>query len=290
VHAGDARIGIARREIDQLANGHSMNSLEYYRKVVETLDSGREAYAALITASTGSTPQKPGAKMLIFADGSIFGTIGGGDVERKLIEDTLAKRPKEPWVIQYVLNEQLRTEDDPKMSCGGRVALLVEPLTNPNVLYIIGGGHCGVELSRLAALVGFSVTVYDFRPAWASRELHPLSSEVICAPYDEVEQHIRFSPGTFIVIMTHGHEHDEKVLRMCLPHESKYIGVIGSSRKSAMLFERLKSDGFSSETLSRVRCPIGLPILSHTPAEIAVSIVAQLIEVKNGSETASQEI
>jgi xanthine dehydrogenase accessory factor len=260
-----------------------MNSHEYYRKVVETLESGREVYTAVITASTGSTPQKTGAKMLIFADGSTFGTVGGGDVERKLIEDTLATRPKEPWVIQYVLNEQLRTENDPKMSCGGKVSLLVEPLANPNILYIIGGGHCGVELSRLAAQVGFSSIVYDSRPAWASREMHPIASEIICAPYDEVERHIRFSPGAFIVIMTHGHEHDEQVLRLCLPHDSKYIGVIGSRRKSALLFERLKKDGFSDDALSRVHCPIGLPIPSHTPAEIAVSIVAQLIEVKNAS-------
>ena len=99
-----------------------------------------------------------------------------------LIEDVSAKQPQEVWTVEYVLNETERGEDDPKMSCGGRVSLLVEPLLNPHRLHIIGGGHCGVELSKLATQVGFDVTVYDNRDAWASKEKHPFASRIICAP------------------------------------------------------------------------------------------------------------
>ncbi|MBU0508298.1 XdhC/CoxI family protein [bacterium] len=259
-----------------------MSTADFYRTVVEAIEGGRAAYTAILTSTTGSTPQKAGAKMLIYADGTTFGTIGGGDVERKLVEDVLSKRPRDPWVVRYELDPETSGPDDLKMMCGGSATFLVEPLTVPHQLYVVGGGHCGVELSRLAAQVGFSVTVFDNRAEWASRGKHPCAARVVCAPYEEVDAHIESSAETYIVIMTHGHEHDELVLRRCLKKEYKYLGVIGSRRKAAGLFERLKGDGIASDLLSRVRCPIGLPIQSHTPAEIAVSIVAELIAVKNG--------
>lgn len=258
-----------------------MTNHEFYSQVLDAIQQEQAAYLATVTATSGSTPQKPGAKMLIYADGKSSGTVGGGDVERKLIEDVITQQPQEAWIVKYVLNEIEGGEHDPQMSCGGTVSLLVEPLYNPHQLYIVGGGHCGVELSKLAAQVGFSVTVYDNREAWANKEKHPHAARIICAPYDEVTQHIKFSDSVYIVIMTHGHNHDEEILRACVREAYKYLGAIGSKRKSALMFERMKADGYTQEELARVHCPIGLPIPSHTPAEIAVSIVAQLIEVKN---------
>lgn len=264
-----------------------MSSSEYYRRVLEAVESGRETYSATLTSAEGSTPQKTGAKMLIYADGSSFDTVGGGDVERKLIADVLAARPREAMNIRYSLNAEAQTTDDPKMMCGGSVEFYVEPLANPHQLFIIGGGHCGVELSQLAARVGFSVTVIDNRADWANAQKHPTAARTICTAYDDVEPQIRFTPDTFIVIMTHGHQHDEQVLRICLRHEARFIGVIGSKRKAMTMFEHLKADGFREQDLARVHCPIGMEIHSHTPAEIAVSIVAQLVAIKNGSPQAS---
>ncbi len=258
-----------------------MTTYKFYRQVLEAIESGKTAYTAVITSATGSTPQKPGAKMLIFEDRKTIGTVGGGDVERKLIEDVVARQPQEAWTVKYILNELERGEQDPKMSCGGSVSLLVEPLANPHHLYIVGGGHCGVELSKLAARVGFSVTIYDNREEWANKEKHPSASRIICAPYDEVGSRIQFTDNTYIAIMTHGHSHDEEVLRISIKQKFRYLGAIGSKRKSSLMFERMKADGFTQDELSSVKCPIGIPIPSHTPAEIAVSIVAQLIEVKN---------
>jgi len=188
--------------------------------------------------------------------------------------------PRTPALVDFNLNEEEHRPSDPKMSCGGRVRILVEPLANPHQLCIVGGGHCGSELSRLAASVGYSVTVIDNRETWAGRDKHPAASRVICAPYDEIEHHIPFSNEICIAVMTHGHAHDEEIARRCLKHEFRYLGVIGSSRKAAGLFKRLREDGFDEHQLSRLHCPIGLPIPSHTPAEIAVSIVAQLLTIR----------
>ena len=265
-----------------------MSNLEFYRKLVKVMENGNEAYLATLTETSGSTPQKAGAKMLIFGDGSSYDTIGGGDVERKLIEDVLKRRSTVPQIIRYNLNEENRTTDDPRMMCGGSVTFYIEPVGNPNPLHIIGGGHCAVELSKLAASLDFSVTVIDNRPEWASKDKHPFASRVVHTLYDDIEKHIPFSPNAYFVIMTHGHQHDEQVLRICLKHEFRYIGVIGSHRKAKTIFDNLTSEGVSKTLLSRVHCPIGLDINTHTPAEIAVSIAAQLIAEKNGPPKKSE--
>jgi xanthine dehydrogenase accessory factor len=260
-----------------------MNDTDFYRRIVDALESGQSAWLATLISTDGSTPQKAGAKMLIFADGTGFGTIGGGDVEHKLIADVAAAKQSAPFMIRYSLNAEQQTSNDPNMMCGGFVSFFVEPLASPSQLYIVGAGHCGIELSQLAARIGFSVTVLDTRREWANPELHPSAKCVVCASYNDVIQHISFSPLTFIVIMTHGHEHDEQVLRACLKPEAAYIGVIGSHRKAKVLRSKLEAGGYSSEQLARVHCPVGLDINSHTPAEIAISIAAQLIAVRNAN-------
>jgi xanthine dehydrogenase accessory factor len=258
-----------------------MNDIVFYRRLVDVLASGEVAYLATLISADGSTPQKAGAKMLIFADGTSYGTIGGGDVERKLIADVLAAQSSAAAMIRYSLHPGQQTADDPNMLCGGFVSFFVEPLSSPFQLFIVGAGHCAVELSPMAARVGFAVTVMDTRPEWANPELHPSARCVVCPSYADVARHLSFSALTFIVIMTHGHEHDEEVLRACLRHKAAYIGVIGSHRKAKALLSRLEADGYSAAELAHVHCPIGLDIHSHTPAEIAVSITAQLIAFKN---------
>jgi xanthine dehydrogenase accessory factor len=261
-----------------------MSTLDFYRKVVSVMESQAPAWAVTVISATDYTPQKTGARMIVFADGSIFGTIGGGDVEHKLIQEITTGRMSEPSVIRYSLTEHHSASEGPNMFCGGEMEFFVEPLQPGNPLYIIGGGHCAMELSALASRTGFSVTVLDERPEWATMEKHPTASRVVCTPIAEIAQHIQFTPRTYIVIMTHGHEFDELALKLCLPHETKYIGMIGSRNKSRNVLDHLRAAGFSEDSLSRVHSPIGLPIGSHTPAEIAVSISAELIAAKNSQE------
>jgi xanthine dehydrogenase accessory factor len=257
-----------------------MNPSDFYRKTLELLEAGRAGWMITVIAAEGSTPQKAGAKMLVAADGGMWGTIGGGDVERMIIEHVLKTQPQQAIVVPYTLTDKGVAAGGPDMTCGGTMNLLVEPLAVYPHLYILGGGHCGIELSHLAARTGFAVTVMDNRTEWASREKHP-DARVICAPYSELETHVRFSPDCSVVIMTHNHEHDEAAARLCVKHETRFLGVIGSKNKARTLKSKLAQAGISAADLERITCPVGVEIGSHTPAEIAVSVVAQLIAVRN---------
>jgi xanthine dehydrogenase accessory factor len=165
--------------------------------------------------------------------------------------------------------------------------ILVEPLASGVPLIIFGGGHCGIALSRLAAQTGFAVTVYDCREEWASTDKHPHAARLLCAPYDGVVDRVALTPQTYVVIMTHGHQHDASVLRQVVGSEWKYLGMMGSGKKVGAVLEGLRTSGVDPARIARISSPIGVAIGSHTPDEIAVSIVAQLIAVRNGIDGAS---
>lgn len=243
---------------------------------------GRPATLVTVIGVEGSVPTQLGARMLVEADGAC-GTIGGGELERRVVEAVQARDIARPERLRYDLGGN-PTGESTGMACGGGVEVLVEPLFAPDRLYIAGGGHCGVELSALARRVGFHVTVIDDRPAWASREKHPGAHAVVCVPYPEAGRQIGFSDRAYVVIMTHGHEHDEQVLRQCLRRPLRYLGMLGSEAKVRACFQRLRAEGYADEELGRVRAPVGLPIGSRTPAEIAVSIAAQLVAVRNEAD------
>jgi xanthine dehydrogenase accessory factor len=131
--------------------------------------------------------------------------------------------------------------------------------------------------------VGFHVTVYDDRSEWADPGRHPGADATICAPYKDVLSRIAWTPSHYAVIMTHGHACDEAVLELLLDRDLAYLGMMGSASKVAELFTRLRERGADAVRLARVHAPIGLPIRSRTPAEIAVSIAAQLVAVRNGA-------
>ncbi len=167
------------------------------------------------------------------------------------------------------------------MLCGGSVEVLVEPLFSPHPLYIIGAGHCGRALADFAVKAEFQVTVIDNRKDLLQKDAFPPECKLIHNDYASLEDAISFNASAFIVIMTYGHVHDRQVLEYCLKRPSRYLGMIGSKNKVAETLARVRANGFSDNELSKVHAPIGLPIGSHTPYEIAVSILAQLIQIKN---------
>lgn len=240
----------------------------------------RKIWVATVIASQGSTPGKPGMKMVVYPDGTTAGTIGGGQVERDVLDDILKNRYGALVRREFELKGDFGAS--PGMTCGGSQEVLIETFGASSRLYIIGAGHCAMELSELAGRCGFAVTVIDDRPEWASREKHPRASVAVCGDYSGIGNHVGFSEEAFIVIMTHQHAHDEEALRACLDKRWRYLGMIGSQRKVGLLFDKLASEGVSREILARVSSPIGIDIGSQTPAEIAVSIAAQLILVRNG--------
>lgn len=255
---------------------------DFYKRMAEAVESATPVYLATVVLAEGSTPNKVGAKMLVYPDGRILGTIGGGDIERRVIEIVMTQPPREITRLAYDLADGLHIGQPTASVCGGHIEVLVEPLGQADRLVIFGGGHCGIELSHLARRVGFRVTVYDPRSEWACAERHPDAAEFIVVQYTEAGTRIQPDERTYLVIMTHGHAHDEELLRLLLPTTRKYLGMIGSRNKVRLFFERLLAEGVPQAELDRVCSPIGLDIHSHSPAEIAVSIVAQLIAVRNG--------
>jgi xanthine dehydrogenase accessory factor len=147
---------------------------------------------------------------------------------------------------------------------------------------VFGAGHVSLQIVPLAARVGFRTVVIDDRPEFADEKKFPETAEVRQYPFEGVLQHLPVNQASYLVIVTRGHIHDKTVLAQCLKTNAKYIGMIGSRRKIAMVYENLKEEGFTQKDIERVRAPIGLDIGAETPEEIAVSIVAELISVRAG--------
>jgi xanthine dehydrogenase accessory factor len=169
------------------------------------------------------------------------------------------------------------------MVCGGKVLVYIEPLIPEPTLIILGAGHVGKALSGVAKFAGFKVKVVDDRQEYANRENIPDADEVMVNDFRSVFPRLAAGRGTYIVIATRGHNHDLDALKSALRTGASYIGLMGSRRKRALLFRTLKDEGFSTEDISRVITPVGLSIGSVTPEEIAISIMAQIIERRRGN-------
>ena len=255
-----------------------------YKRIAEAREKNLVLWLATVVSTEGSAPAGIGMKMIVYGDGTTVGTIGGGEIEMRVSRRILEERPGDTvkWIFDLAGRRPLPGGQKTAMKCGGTQEVLIEPLGPVDPLYIFGGGHCGMALSSIAARTGFSVTVIDDRPQWADRGKHPEAANVVCVPYGEILPHVEFGPGVSLVIMTHGHDHDEQLLKQLLGKKYRYLGMIGSGRKVGLVLKRLKTEGYGESELKRVFAPIGFPIGSHTPDEIAVSILAQLIAVKHG--------
>ena len=258
---------------------------DFLKTVADAAAGEAPAWLATVITTTGSTPARIGMKMIVRPDGSITGTIGGGELEKMVIEKVRAQLPAVAQKWSFDLGSRTGAEFATAMVCGGVEEILVEPLRSGTPLVIFGGGHCGVALSFLAAWTGFTVTVVDNREEWANGRKHPAAARAMCIPYDAILDRLELSADTYIAIMTHGHIHDASVLRQLLVREWAYLGMIGSGKKVREVFDALRREGVTEDRLSRVSAPIGVPIGSHTPEEIAVSIVAQMIAVRSGAGT-----
>ena len=166
----------------------------------------------------------------------------------------------------------------------GEGFLFLEPLRQSSLLYIFGGGHISLDLSWMAERVGFQVIVVDDRKAFAHRDRFPMALDIWAVPYKEALKDVELGKNDFVVIVTRGHLFDLDVLREVIVQSPDYIGMIGSSRKKAIIFGRLLKEGISQKRLESVHAPIGLDIKAETPAEISISIIAEMIMIraKNG--------
>ena len=254
---------------------------EVFAAVTAALERGEAAALVTIVATTGSTPQRVGAKMLVFADGRIVGTIGGGCYENDAFwKAREAIDHRRPELVHYELSDDFAQETG--LICGGQMDVYIEPIEPSPELYVIGAGHVGFHLARLAHEVGFRVHVVDDREKFANNERFPTAEEVVVDDIPTWVARANLPPHAYAVIVTRGHTNDLEAMRALAPIDLRYLGLIGSRAKVARIYEALAADNMPAERLERVHAPIGLDIGAVTPQEIAVSILAELIAVKHG--------
>ncbi len=259
---------------------------EIFAAIGEALTRGDEVALITIVSSNGSTPQRVGAKMLVFADGRTVGTIGGGCYENDaLLKAREALRTRKAIRAKYDLNDDFAEETG--LVCGGQMEVFIEPLEAPPALYVFGAGHVGYYVARLASEAGFEVHVVDDRAAFANRERFPAAADVVVDDIPTWLAATTLPTSAYAVIVTRGHRHDLDALQALASRPLRYLGLIGSRAKVARIYDQLLAQGsITLEHLSHVHAPIGLDIGAVTPQEIAVSIVAELVAVRRGRATA----
>lgn len=300
----------------------------------------------IVSECQDPSPGQTGFKMVVSADGGLEGTIGGGSIEKTMV-DIVRKKLQQGDASPVIRKMQHQSEAETPVSgmiCGGYQTVMAlylhyqdsdtidciityirlhqiislhasekgilcslsypipspqfsytsdtqffycETLLPPPTVYIIGGGHVSLALSKILYTLDFRIVVMDDRPAADTMEKNNVAHQKIITSFLEVEHTIPMGPLTYAVIMTPSHRADELVLRQLIHKPIAYLGMMGSSEKITEIFTHLRKDGISDKALQSVHAPIGLPIYSHTPAEIAISIAAELILTRNGT-TASQ--
>ena len=214
--------------------------------------------------------------MIVYANKKVVGSIGGGALEKEVIDkvpEILAGR--EPELFSYELG------DDLQMHCGGKADIYIEPILPSNQLLIFGAGHVGKSVAKYASGLGFQITMVDERKE-IFEEIHDLSITIINDNYEKTLKNIVFNERLYIVVLTPQHIFDEMITGYCAQHSFAYLGMIGSKRKVKLAREKFLKDGIlNEEQIDRIDMPIGIKFEVQTPEEIAISIIAKLIDVKN---------
>ena len=246
--------------------------------LIDILQNNKPAAMATVIKTRGASPREAGAKMLVYPDGSIVGTIGGGGMEMRVIasaQEAIADG-KPRYLDMNLSNEQ---RGDP-MICGGEMEIFVEPIGITDTMIIVGAGHVGAAVAQLAKTLGFRIIVLDDRPEFVSPQNFPVADQRITGDLRLEIERLEITPQTYIVLVTRLHTMDETLLGAIVEKNAAYMGMLGSKRRVITVKESLKQKGVSETALDRVHAPIGLDIHAETPQEIAVSIMAEIIGVK----------
>lgn len=257
---------------------------DIYQEIVKLKADGEEAALVTIVSAKGSTPREEGAKMLVKSGGSIVGTIGGGGLEAQVIKEAseVIGQGKPKRLHMSLTDKEVEKEG---MTCGGELELFIEPILTPPSLYIFGSGHISLSLAKIGRLLGFKIVVIDDRPEFANPDRFPEAEVILIDDFTKAFPKLRIiDKSSYIVIVTRNHRYDKMVLEWAMDTKAKYIGMIGSKTKVKTIFSHLLAEGISKELLDKVHAPIGLAINAQTPEEIAVSILAEIINIRRSSE------
>ena len=258
-------------------------SLPYIEQLAKLLATGRPFVAVTLVEAIGSTPQDTGTKMLVTDEGLEFGTVGGGRIELKAIEQAQTMLGSAGQDLRLLVDWNLKR--DVGMTCGGKVKLFFEAYNVDDWhVVIFGAGHVAQALVRCLLQLNCRITCVDGRSDWL--EKLPSRPELKIVETAEPESEVdRLTPQDFVVCMTMGHNTDLPILKAIFSQgkELAYLGVIGSRSKRRVLLHDLEKHGLSQQQIGDFHCPIGLPIGTNQPAEIAISIVAQMLQLRGES-------
>lgn len=231
-----------------------------------------------VTKSEGSTPRHVGSKMLVYPDGKFIGTVGGGDLEHRVLDEAwMAISEGQSRLLHYNMADPSR--GDPGV-CGGQVEVFVEPILPPPMLVVIGAGHVGKAVVHLAKWLGYRVAVNDDRAEFCTPDATPGADAYYPVTMDKLPEHIKIDKRTILILTTRGSSVDAAGMAPLLNSSAGYIGVIGSRRRWATTVKALKEKGIPEEKIARVHSPIGLELKAETPEEIAVSIMAEILMIR----------
>ncbi|MCK4569339.1 MAG: XdhC family protein [Bacteroidales bacterium] len=249
--------------------------MDIFKMLTELSLDGKPAALCTIINTSGSTPRKAGSKMIVRFDGKTFGSVGGGKLEVQAIEDAL--------IAIKTGNTALKTYssgEDNDMHCYGECQIFIDPLPNNYPLIIFGAGHVGQALAGIAGNYGFKVSIVDHREELIDH-LQIEGAQLIKQDYTSAIDELDFTNKTFIVVSTPSHAFDEEVTLLCANKPHAYLGMIGSKKKVAIAKKLFAEKGLDSKSIESIDMPIGVPINCETPNEIAISILARLIDIKN---------
>lgn len=253
--------------------------MSIYQAAADLEKKGKEGVVCTIIRSSGSTPRHATSKMIVFPNGSIFGTIGGGELEVRVIKESLAAlKDGKTRLITYNYVDPAKGDVG---VCGGSVDVYMEPIMSKPTLVIIGSGHVGKALCHLAHWLNFRVVIADDRPDFCTEQFIPEADERICAPLREIPEKLETNLRTSIVLTTRGNDVDIEILPSLIKKEWSYLGVIGSIRRWEATKKAIIDQGTNIDLVEKIHSPIGLELNAESPEEIAVSIMAEILMVNN---------
>jgi xanthine dehydrogenase accessory factor len=251
-------------------------------------EQGQAVALCTVVESSGAAPRHAGSKMLVYSDRRTAGSVGGGEIESRSIEAALAAlQDGKPRLLGINLVDPAHGDAG---VCGGQVKVFIEPLVQPPLLLVVGGGHVGRAVAHLGAWLGFRVAVSDDRPEMCTSEANPDAHLFFAGAMAEISRHLDLNERTWIVLTTRGSDVDIAGLPALLDSPAAYIGVIGSQRRWALTRQALLEAGVPEEKLSRVHSPVGLELQAETPEEIAVSILAEVLSIMKGGTGLSMKM
>jgi len=241
---------------------------------------GKPAAIAIVIRTEGSVPRKAGAKMIILKDGKIIGTLGGGGLENKVIQEALETIEQgKPRITSFTLDMEKGKLD---MMCGGTVEVYMEPLLPSERLIIFGAGHITRALAPMMKKIGFLVSVVDDSPDFLQKEYFPDMEDLHLEDMEAFAGGLSSGSNMYIVVLSRGFSRDKAVLNQLLKKEFRYIGMIGSQRKIESMLRELQKEGIPKEAFSVLKSPVGLDIGAETPEEIAISIAGEILAIRKG--------